>query len=300
MSVEDLLRETLADMAHEEPPPHPDRFLRPLRIRRAHRRGATLAAAAAVVALAMGATIAVQTLSETSRPVAPTAVRPEPVRSKVTVKEGLRLTDLLDRLARLTGKPVESFAKAAEDGRTPGLPTYAKGRLEGFAYPGTYEYTASSTPAEILAAMVARFGESAAELGLDAEPAPLDVVIIASLVQAEAPSEADMPKVARVIRNRLARDMKLQLDSPLLYGLGTYGTTARLKDLKSRTPYNTYRYRGLPPGPISNPGEAALKAALHPAPGPWLYYVATDPKRGTLEYATSEAEFAALLERAAD
>lgn len=226
-----------------------------------------------------------------------TAVRPEPVKSKVTIRAGLRLADLLDLLARTTGKPVESFAQAARDGRALGLPSYAKGRLEGFAYPGTYEYTASISPAEILAAMVARFRESAKSLEL--ERAPLDAVIIASLVQAESPSEADMPKVSRVIHNRLARGMSLQLDSTVLYGLGRYGTKATLKDVKSKSPYNTYRRRGLPPGPIANPGEAALKAALHPPTGPWLYFVVIDPKNGTLDYATSQAEFTKLVDRTA-
>ncbi|MFC5835818.1 endolytic transglycosylase MltG [Nonomuraea insulae] len=289
MSIEDLLRETLADMAHEEPAPHPDRFLRPVRARR---RGVALAAAAAVVVLAAGGTVAVQTLSE---PVPLTAVRPALVKSKVTIRAGLRLADLLDLLARTTGKPVESFAQAVRDDKALGLPSYAKGRLEGFAYPGTYEYTASSTPTEILAAMVARFRESAERLGLESERA----VIIASLVQAESPSEADMPKVSRVIHNRLARGMFLQLDSTVLYGLGRYGTKATLKDVKSKSPYNTYRRRGLPPGPITNPGEAALKAALHPATGPWLHFVVIDPKNGTLDYATSQAELTKLIDRTA-
>ena len=296
MNLEDLLRETLAGMADEEPPPHPNRFLPPLRTRRVHRRGAALTAAGAVVALSLGAAMTVRTLSETNLPVPPAAARPEPAKNRVTVKEGLRLDTLLDLLARTTGKRVASFAQASDDGRALGLPAYARGRLEGFAYPGTYEYTSSSTPTEILTAMVTRFGESAAKLGLDAQRAPLDVVIIASLIQAEAPSEADMPKMARVIHNRLARGMKLQLTSTVLYGLSKYGITATSKDTKSETPYNTFRYRGLPPGPIANPGEAALKAALHPASGPWLYWVVTDPERGTVKYAASQAEAADLLE----
>ncbi|WP_346113739.1 endolytic transglycosylase MltG, partial [Nonomuraea maheshkhaliensis] len=215
--------------------------------------------------------------------------------NRITIREGTRLAGQRDRLAQATGRPRAAFEQAARDGRALGLPAYAKGRLEGFAYPGTYEYTAATTPTEILAAMVARFRAESAKLGLDARPAPLDTVIIAGIVQAESPTEADMSKVARVIRNRLDRGMYLQVDSPLLYGLGKHGTRATAKDVKKRTPYNTYRHRGLPPGPILSPGAAALKAALHPAKGPWLYFVAVDPRTGALEYATSEAEYGDLV-----
>ncbi|MEU8360268.1 endolytic transglycosylase MltG [Nonomuraea sp. NPDC048882] len=301
MNVEDLLRETLAELADEERPPHPERFLRSLPPPRTHRRGVALAAAAAVVVLAAGGTVAVRTLSEPDRPAPPAATRaatrPQPRPDRVVIKEGTRLADVLARLAHATGRPLAAFAQAARDGRALGLPAYAKGRLEGFAYPGTYEYTTATTPTELLAAMVARFRTESAKLGLDARPAPLDVVIIASLVQAESPSKADMPKVARVIRNRLDRGMYLQLDCTVMYGLGKYGIQATVKDVKARTPYNTYRHRGLPPGPILAPGTAALKAALHPAKGSWLYFVAVDPKTGALEYATTQAEYEDLVKR---
>ncbi|GAA3143698.1 hypothetical protein GCM10010466_38390 [Planomonospora alba] len=297
MNVENLLRETLAEMADEQVPPPPARFLphRPAR-----RRGAVLAAAAAVVALAAGGTVAVRTLSpEADRPEAPVAARPGPERThEVTVEEGQRVARLFDDLSRATGEPAESFARAAEDGRALGLPPYAEGGLEGFAHPGTYRFPVSATPTEILAGMVARFRETADGLGLASRRAPRDVVIIASLVQAESPTQADMPKVARVIHNRLARGMRLQLDSTVLYGLGRYRGGVTVGDLKLRSPYNTYRHRGLPPGPVSNPGEAALRAALHPAPGPWLHFVVTDPERGTVEFATTGEEFAELAERA--
>ncbi|MFI6300022.1 endolytic transglycosylase MltG [Nonomuraea sp. NPDC050790] len=285
MNVEDLLRETLADMADEQAPPPPERFL-PRRV--ARRRGAALAAAVAVVALAAGGTVAVRTLS----PEVPVATRPVPERAyEVTIAAGSRTTQVYETLSRLTGEPAQSFARAAKDGRALGLPVYAKGKLEGFVHPGTYRFAVSATPSEILAATLSRFGEKAEALGVDS----LDVVIVASLVQAESPTEADMPKVARVIHNRLARDMPLSLDSPVLYALGEYRAAATLKDTKLRSPYNTYRHRGLPPGPISNPGEAALRAALHPADGTWLYFVATKP--GVLEFATTQKEYDDLVTR---
>ncbi|MFG3441309.1 endolytic transglycosylase MltG [Nonomuraea sp. NPDC047897] len=298
MTIEKVLRETLADMAAEEPPPHPDRFLRSGRERPAHRPfhrpALALAAAAAVTVLALGSTLAVRALSDPAPRTSHAAAQPAPATARVTVAPGLRLSDTLQRLASATGKPVGVFTEAAKDGTALGLPPYAKGGMEGFAHPGTYDIPATATPSEVLASMVARFTRTAEKVGLAADRAPRDVVIIASLVQAESPDERDMPRVARVIRNRLDRGMSLQLDSTVLYGLGKHGVAASDRDVTSRSPYNTYRRRGLPPGPIANPGEAALRAALNPAPGPWLHFVATGPK--TLKFAASEAEFRRLVD----
>jgi UPF0755 protein len=91
--------------------------------------------------------------------------------------------------------------------------------------------------------------------------------------------------------------MRLQMDSTVLFGLDKYEARAALKDLKSPSPYNTYRRFGLPPGPIGNPGENAIRAALKPASGSWLFYVSTDPKSGIAKFASSESEFAKLIER---
>ena len=96
------------------------------------------------------------------------------------------------------------------------------------------------------------------------------------MVEREAKVAEDRAKVARVIYNRLQRDMLLQVDATLIYGLG--GDKERLlnRDLESDSPYNTYRRKGLPPTPIASPGRAALQAALAPEPGPWLFYVLAD------------------------
>jgi UPF0755 protein len=87
------------------------------------------------------------------------------------------------------------------------------------------------------------------------------------------------------------------VDSTVLYGLNKYGVEASHKDLRSRSPYNTYAHLGLPPGPIGNPGVDAIEAALKPARGAWLYFVTTDPKKGTTEFAASESEFAHLVKK---
>src|ERR1035441_2916427 len=108
---------------------------------------------------------------------------------------------------------------------------------------------------------------------------------MASLVQAEGGRLSDYPKIARVIDNRLAQGMPLQLDSTVLYGLDTYGILASDAQLNSPSPYNTYRHKGLPPGPIDSPGNAAIQAVLHPASA------TVSHKTGETLYTSSPAQF---------
>ncbi|MFF4778936.1 endolytic transglycosylase MltG [Microtetraspora fusca] len=305
MNIEDLLRETLSDMAHEEQPPPPGRFL-PVNGSRSRRRSLALAAAAAVTVLAVGSTLTVQSLSSgTAAPEVLTGQGSGETRAenRITVNEGLRLSNVLTDLSAATGKPLEEFQRAAKDGRALGLPSYAKGALEGFAFPGTYDVSPTSSPEEILAAMVTRFGRAAEDTDL-VEGArrlgrtPLEIMTIASIVQAESHDKRDMPKIARVVYNRLNRtpEMRLQLDSTVLYGLNKFGIRASNEDLRSRSPYNTYVRLGLPPGPICNPGADAIEAALNPAAGRWLWFVLTDPKKGVTKFADSESEYLKLVE----
>ncbi|MEU8318811.1 endolytic transglycosylase MltG [Nonomuraea sp. NPDC048881] len=222
--------------------------------------------------------------------------------AKVGVKEGLRLSDTLTTLAKATGKPAKGFAAAAKDTADLDLPSYAKGKLEGYAFPATYEFPPNATPAQILGAMVKRFNQTADEVDLEGGAKalgrkPQDIVVIASIIQAEAGRFEDMPKIARVIYNRLDRDpeMKLEMDSTVMYALNKYRTAATIAETKTKSRYNTYMYLGLPPGPISNPGQHAIEAALNPAKGDWLYFVATDPNSRVTKFATTEAERQALL-----
>ncbi|MEN3535180.1 endolytic transglycosylase MltG [Microbispora sp. ZYX-F-249] len=306
MNIEDLLRETLSDMAHEEQPPPPGRFLR-VDGRRSGRRGVALMAAATVTVLAVGSTLAVQGLS--SRTAAPGLLPGQGsgetrTDNRITVHEGLRLSRVLADLSAATGKPLEEFERAAEDDEALGLPVYAKGALEGFAFPGTYHVSPTSSPKDILAGMVTRFRSVAEDTGL-VEGArrlgrtPLEIMTIASIVQAESRDKRDMPKVARVVYNRLngTPAMRLQMDSTVLYGLNKFGSRASDEDLKSRSPYNTYAHLGLPPGPICNPGMDAIEAALNPAAGRWLWFVVTDPQKGVMKFADSHSEFVKLAEK---
>ena len=116
---------------------------------------------------------------------------------------------------------------------------------------------------------------------------------MASLVQAEGGRLSDYPKIARVIYNRLAQGIPLQLDSTVLYGLNKFGIVATDAQLSSPSPYNTYKHKGLPPGPIDSPGNAAIQAVLHPAPASdnWLYFVTVNPKTGETRFTSSQAQF---------
>ncbi|WP_214327360.1 endolytic transglycosylase MltG [Nonomuraea sediminis] len=219
----------------------------------------------------------------------------------VTIPEGKRLSDTITLLAKATGKPEKAFQAAAKDIKGLELPQYAKS-LEGYAFPSTYEFQPKTTPAEMLGQMVERYKQTAEQYGLKGNAkqggyTPAQIITIASIIQAEAGRTEDMPKIARVIYNRLSSQppRKLEMDSTVMYALNKYGTKASHADLNTTSKYNTYKYLGLPPGPIANPGEHAIDAALNPAKGTWLWFVATDPKSKVTKFASTEAEFQALL-----
>jgi UPF0755 protein len=146
--------------------------------------------------------------------------------------------------------------------------------------------------------MVTRFGQEAASVSLPAAAAhaeltQAEVITVASLIQAEGGRLSYYPKIARVIYNRLnaSPQIPLQLDSTVLYALHKYGIRASAQQLKTKSPYNTYLHKGLPPGPIDSPGNAAIEAALHPAHGTWMYFVTVNPKTGLTKFTSSFAQF---------
>jgi uncharacterized YceG family protein len=215
--------------------------------------------------------------------------------SRVTLPEGLTVEATLARLAESTGMPLEEFRAAAEDPAALGLPAWANGLPEGFLFPATYDVEPDTTPAEILRAMVSRAQQAFAGLGVP-EDQLLAVLTEASLVQAEAATAEDMAKVARVIENRIAIDMPLQFDTTVNYANGKGGITTTPEDRANPSPYNTYLHAGLPPGPINNPGDQALQAALNPAEGDWLFFVVVDPDTGETRFAATAEEHAANVE----
>jgi UPF0755 protein len=218
------------------------------------------------------------------------------VQIRVTIPEGWRLSQIVAWLGTKSGLASSAYNQVLRDPAQLHLPSYAKGNPEGFLFPATYEVLPHETALGVLTGMVQRFDQEAASLNLAAGARRVNltedqVIIMASLVQAEGGRLSDFPKIARVIYNRLAQNIPLQLDSTVLFGLNTYGIIASDQQLNSTTPYNTYKYKGLTPGPIDNPGAAAIEAVLHPASGNWLYFVTVDPKTGLTKFTSSEAQF---------
>jgi UPF0755 protein len=218
------------------------------------------------------------------------------VQVTVTIPEGLRLTNIVATLAAKTGIAIGKYDAVLKDPAQLHLPSYAKGHPEGYLFPATYEVQPHETALGVLTAMVQAFDQEAASVNLtqaarQVHLTPDQVIIMASLVQAEGGRITDYPKIARVIYNRLAQGIPLQLDSTVFYATNSYGIVASDQQLTSTSPYNTYKYKGLTPGPIDSPGDAAIKAVLHPASGNWVYFVTVNPKTGLTLFTASEAQF---------
>ena len=199
---------------------------------------------------------------------------------QVVVPEGFNLFDMATAVGGAGLADHDAFLAAARqrtDLLAGLLPRHAPrpASLEGFLFPDTYRFSRHATPDQMLATMVRRFRLAAAQLGLD--PADtLRVVTLASIVEKEVRVAEERPLVAGVFENRLARGMPLQTDPTVIYAAlleNRYRGTIYQSDLQSPSAYNTYRHAGLPPGPISNPGMNALRAAMHPAATDYLYFV---------------------------
>lgn len=191
---------------------------------------------------------------------------------KVTAPEGLTLA----QMAALFDDP-EAFLEAASAPDLRARVGIQAPTLEGFLMPDTYYFAEKPSPRDVVERMVEEFEKTYASL-LSESPAPagfdkMSLVTIASLIEEEAKTDEERPWVAAVIYNRLARGMPLDLDCTLQYALGKYGQPLLNSDKEVDSPFNTYRRAGLPPGPISNPGRASLRAALQPSGQDYLYFV---------------------------
>ena len=200
------------------------------------------------------------------------------VQTTVTIPEGKRAVDVIAIIAEKTKIPLKNFQQVLAHPSQLGLPSYAGGKVEGYLFPATYAVVPHETALQILQAMVQRFNVEAQGINLvNAARAvhltPTQLIIEASLAQAEGGSVSDYPKIAEVIHNRLAIGMHLQFDSTVLYGLGKYAVSATIKQTQTPGPYNTYLNAGLPAGPISNPGDAAIQGVLHPDQGNFVYFL---------------------------
>jgi UPF0755 protein len=224
--------------------------------------------------------------------------------ARIAIPEGSDVAETMAKLAKESGIDPADFTKAISDPKKLGLPTWAKGDNlpEGFLFPATYDVEPDATAESVVEQMIQRFNVALKDTDLAARAAvvgrtPYEVLTIASLVQAESKLAVDMPKIARVIYNRLEKGMRLQLDTTVIYANGgTKSVTTTAEQRAKQSPYNTYLVAGLPAGPIDSPGQAAIEAALSPADGDWLYFVAVNPDTGETKYAVTGEEHARNVE----
>jgi UPF0755 protein len=201
----------------------------------------------------------------------------------LVLPEGFTVRDLARQLE------AEGLAPAALVIRAASSPELARelgleaGGLEGYLFPDTYQVTKGMRVEDILTRMVQRFREKVATGHVLAQARTRglslhELLTLASIIEKEAVLPEERPVISGVFWNRLRRDMPLQADPTVAYAVGKDGAPS-LEDLQVDHPFNTYRYRGLPPGPIANPGRAAIDAALEPADVPYLFFVSIDDRQ---------------------
>ena len=221
----------------------------------------------------------------------------------IIFQEGLSVRQMTDRVAavrriairkrhvtpRLTGSAYGAAVRAARSPAGFGAPR----GVEGFLFPDTYAFGPATRAAELVAQQQAAFRSAWRTVRVPGGRSAYEVLIVASMVEREVAAPEERALVSAVIWNRLATGMPLGIDATLRYGLGIPGTSSLTKSqLASDTPYNTRRFRGLPPTPIGNPGLASMRAAARPAAVDYRYYVRKPDNRHHF-FTADEAEFCA-------
>jgi len=194
----------------------------------------------------------------------------------ITIPEGFtikQIAQLLDQNGITNGDEFLRLAKEPEIVKRYGISAPS---LEGYLYPDTYKFASHLPPWRIIHTMVMRFKqvtsplrERARQKGMKFE----DVITLASIVEKETALDSERPIIASVFLNRLKRGIRLESDPTTIYGIENFDGNLKKSDLTRRTPYNTYVIKGLPPGPISNPGLKSIEAVLNPADTDYLYFV---------------------------
>lgn len=212
----------------------------------------------------------------------------------VTVIPGQTLNQVMKKIVEITEMSEADVSAALADPKALGLPDVAGGKVEGWLAPGSYEVAADETAQSLLSQMIAARVKQLDNLKVP-EADRQSLLIKASILEREVNIDEYLPKVARVIENRLADPAgetvgKLQMDSTVLYGVGKTGGIPTAEDLANDNPYNTYLHPGLPAAPIAQPAIEAIEAMMKPAEGPWLYFVTVDLDTGETRFASTKAE----------
>ncbi len=222
----------------------------------------------------------------------------------VTVPEGLTLEQIAVRLSESGLVDYEEFFALAKE-TIPALGEVLPGQrhaVEGYLFPDTYEFEPEVTAEAVLHRLQSRLAEvlndSLRERAAELELSLHQVMTMASLVEREVQVAGERELVAAVLHNRLKRGMLLQIDATVIYALGEHKTVVLYQDLEVKSPYNTYRTAGLPPGPISSSGRSSIEAVLYPADVDYLYYVAKGDGTGGHYFARTLAEHEANRQKA--
>jgi UPF0755 protein len=205
---------------------------------------------------------------------------------EVTIPEGYRAVQIFTELSRITDIPIDEFWSAAENLGELGIPEEAP-TIEGYLFPATYSFDLKATASDMISIMVKRMERALGEAGVAKEDWH-EVLTLASIIQREAKQEPDFYKVSRVFANRIAVGMPLETDPTISYSYDGTDMSDATREEQIAYGYNTYLVGGLPPGPISSPGELAIDATLNPIDGDWLYFV-------TINLATGETKFSETL-----
>ncbi|MEU6864768.1 endolytic transglycosylase MltG [Streptomyces sp. NPDC046876] len=252
----------------------------------------------------------VYTLKKKMSAASAVAVMIDPSKLNVlTIPEGTRAIDVYKAIDKKLGKPEGTTAQIAkQESKDLGLPAWAANNakirdpLEGFLYPARYDLSKETTPQSLLKQMIRNANDKYASIGIEEKAKalglenPLQLVTVASLVQVEGNKHEDYRKMSEVIYNRLKKtndvtNQKLEFDSTINYLKNTSNiNVTREETRKLDDPYNTYFYKGLTPGPISNPGSEAINAALDPDKGGWMFFVSVDGNTTTFTKTFAEHE----------
>ena len=223
--------------------------------------------------------------------------------NQVVIPEGMAVDQAFVQLSAGTGIPVEDFTAAAEDYTQFGVPEESPG-IEGWLFPATYTFDPGVSAESVIQRLVNRTVESLDSAGVPEERRH-EILTIASIIEREARFEDDFFKVSRVIQNRLDPANQethglLQMDSTAQYGYGEMHdgrVSSSAEALEDDNPWNTYVHAGLPKGPIANPGDRAIAAAMDPADGPWLYFVTVDLDSGETVFTNTYSEHLRAVEQ---
>jgi UPF0755 protein len=217
----------------------------------------------------------------------------------VVIPEGLRATEIADRLAEAGFADRETFLSIVLDPASPEQYGVEGRSLEGYLFPDTYRFARGVPETRIVKAMVDEFHRVYDQLVPDPESAPLSMrehTTLASIVEKETGAAYERPLIAAVFLNRIKRGMRLETDPTVIYGIEDFDGNIRRVHLEDAgNPYNTYKIPGLPPGPIASPGRDALRAVLEPADSPFLFFVSRND--GTHVFSKTYAEHETAVNR---